>query len=291
MVGPRLLVRHLAKSAIWLTGRMTNVRSFNGVSLQVPPKAAAHIPPFIDMPYDPLEWEAIKLAVRAGDSCLDVGANIGVMTVLMSRLAGPTGHVIAAEPQPSVFGILVDLLERNGCHNATPLQALLMDRCGAAELHVSQATPLGVGSSAVMQENDSTASIRVAAVTIDALYDGQRGVDYIKIDAEGAERLILAGARSTLAQYQPVVQVEVHGQYMEEPAETISALFAGMAELGYRSMNLASRVETDAAAFLRDTHHSVFESGSTVDLRYRGYGQLLFIPVHRAELASALIAH
>lgn len=279
----RTLARPLVRTASRLLASTTTTRRFNGVRMRLPRGAAMHVPPFRDVAYEPHEWFAVEAAGRPGGSFLDVGANIGVLTTLMSRVAGPTGRVMAVEPQPAVYALLVEVLRRNGCANATPVQALLLDRCGAADLRVSSATPLGVGSSVLAHEIDA-ATIRVPAITVDALYAPRDTVDYIKVDAEGAERRILCGAAEVLGRCRPVVQVEVHGQYLSAAGESAGDLFDLMQTQRYICLNLATSKETDAEQFLLNTHYHVLDPASGEDLAYRGYGHVLFVPRERDDL-------
>jgi FkbM family methyltransferase len=287
MSAMRAIAGPIVRAAIRAAGKTTDVRRFNGTALRVPPRAAAHVPPFVNLNYDPLEWRAIDAFGRAGGTFIDVGANIGVMSALMSRVAGPGGCVIAAEPQPKIYSALVELIEANGLTNVTPIQALLLDHCGVADLNVSAATPLGVGSSWRDHEGGATERIAVPAITLDALAASRSAVDYVKIDAEGAEGVILAGAAKTLARCRPIVQVEMHGQYMMDAEREIHDLFSLMISCDYAAVNLATGRQTDAAAFLADTGHHVVDPATHEDLALRGYGQMVFTPCEHPELLSA----
>lgn len=282
LLGPALPALRVALR--WLNGS-TTLRRFNDTRVRVPRRVAMHIPAFVRVRYEPHEWFSVEVFGRPGGSFLDVGANIGVLTLQMSRVAGAAGRVRALEPQPAVFALLVELLDRNRCRNVNPLQALLLDRVGVADLHISDATPLGVGSS-VLTHDEQGAVIRVAALTIDVLYDSDETVDYIKIDAEGAERAILRGAARTLARCRPVVQVEIHGQLMPAAERPVHELFAFMDAQGYVCVNLATQREADADEFMENTHYHVTDPVTGEDLAYRGYGQVLFVPRERDDLRA-----
>jgi FkbM family methyltransferase len=287
--GMRRLARPVVRAAArWIAGA-TTTRRFNGARVRLPRRAAMHVPPFRDVVYEPHEWYAVEAAGRAGNSFLDVGANIGVLTTLMSRIAGPSGRVIAVEPQPQVYALLVDVLRRNACANTTPVQALLLDRCGAADLQISTATPLGVGST-VLAHEVAGITVRVPALTIDALYGLHDTVDYIKVDAEGAEHRILRGAAEVLGRCRPVVQVEVHGQYLAAAGESVHDLFDFMERQAYSCLNLAVAGETTADEFMQNTHYHVYHPETGEDLAHLGYGHVLFLPRERTEVREVVRA-
>ena len=153
----------------------------------------------------------------AGDAqvVLDVGANIGITTVILGRAVGASGRVHAFEPQRSIFHMLAGNIALNGldnieCHcmavGAAPGEATLprLDyrshaSFGSVELnraHQSDARQQAIGG-----QFD-----RVPMTSIDAL-DIPR-LDLIKIDVEGMEEDVLTGARATLARHQPLMYVE-----------------------------------------------------------------------------------
>lgn len=287
--GLRKVGRPVAVAAEAALASLTTLRTLNGERVRLPRGAARYVRPFVNVPYEIQEWRPIVALGRAGQTFVDIGANIGVLAMAMSRVAGAQGRVLAIEPQPRVYCLLTEALRMNGCENATSMQALVLDRCGVAKLCVSTATPLGVGSS-VAGDGSMGAELLVPAVTIDALFEAPATVDYVKIDAEGAERTILAGAADVLARARPLVQVEVHGQYYENRDEGIASLFGLMEESGYWCLNLADGRPTSAAEFAHNTGYTVIEPSTGRDLARFGYGQVLFVPVERDDVMPTLQA-
>lgn len=285
----RRAARPFARLAAAAVTGVTRVRRINGTTIRLPRRAARHMLPFVDVAYERAEWDAVTAFGSPGQSFLDVGANIGVLTVAMSRAAGPTGRVLAMEPQPRVYCLLTETLALNGCANAAPVQALVSDTCGAASFFVSAATELGVGSSMFASEAGMT-ELRVPTVSIDALYEAPARLDFLKIDAEGAEHRILRGAGAVLARCRPLVQVEVHGQYMAAAGESVAAMFADMAAHEYDCVNLLTWARVDAASFLTNTHYHIHDPATGEDLAYQGYGQVLFVPRERSDIGRLLDA-
>ena len=87
--------------------------------------------------WEPAETALIRSQLKPGDTFIDVGANFGYYTVLASKLVGPTGRVIAFEPDPRSFQLLERNVARNGCTNVVLEQKALADKPGTLTLHVS----------------------------------------------------------------------------------------------------------------------------------------------------------
>src|ERR1035437_3567146 len=75
------------------------------------------------------EVDVMAKTVKPGDTVIDVGANVGALTVAMAKLVGPNGRVIAFEPQPETAA----LLERNAAQNG--LDNVEIHRCATGDKH------------------------------------------------------------------------------------------------------------------------------------------------------------
>jgi FkbM family methyltransferase len=132
--------------------------------------------------------------------CLDVGANIGLTAILMA-LTRPEGHVIAFEASPKNALFLKRNLALNAIANCTVLETAV----GAHEGHVAfRETPFAAGSHVVRGHAEAMphdATITVPMTTLDRALAPYRprAVDFIKLDVEGFEPPVLAGAAETLA--------------------------------------------------------------------------------------------
>lgn len=140
----------------------------------------------------------IKRSLKAGQTALDIGANIGFYTLEMARCVGPSGSVIAFEPGPLSSSLLKANAILNGYHHVVIEQAIVLDRCGQTDLHIC---PTGESDNRADGFNGSYVDWRrvsVPCTTIDD-YLGGRTVDFIKMDVQGAELAALRGMRRTLA--------------------------------------------------------------------------------------------
>lgn len=165
---------------------------------------------------------------RPGFVACDVGANIGTYTVPLARLAGPTGHVIAFEPNRSTCACLRQNIRQNRLGNVTLLRAAAGPEAGVAGLVV---TDDNFGEVHLAPPGGAE-SARVAVTTVDAEVArlGLARVDYIKIDVEGFELAALRGATRTLAANpRLVVQTEIvpaHAARYGFGVEDLVAFFA-----------------------------------------------------------------
>ncbi len=165
------------------------------------------------------EWsgdECDKLVSLAEGLCLDVGANIGYMSMAMASKC----NVVAFEPQPELFRILEENCGSNVvCHNVA-----VGNTSGRAFMpRVRYNERNNFGGLGLVKEGFGT--IEVPLVTIDS-YEFQ-GVGLIKLDVEGFELQALQGAVNTIARCKPVLYVE------DDRLEKRSALRAFIGELGY----------------------------------------------------------
>lgn len=148
-----------------------------------------------------------------GSCAFDVGANVGLFAVDLSRIVGPTGRVFAIEPLSATAELLRANVKSNGCLNVEVVVAAAGAVAGQVELKLardpaqhSTATQLPMGQIAV-------GSVKVPCVTLDDLWEGAGRplVSFVKIDVEGAEEDVLRGAQAMIAACQPPLIVEVHG--------------------------------------------------------------------------------
>ncbi len=139
---------------------------------------------------DDAERHFLACSLRGAKTVLDVGANFGVLTALMCELA-PDAQVYAFEPHPQTFAAL----QRNTGSNALAARVHCVQ--GAVGASVGTTAFLDTGAPAtnrIVSGGDHT--FQVALTTVDVFCQEHRlsSVDFLKIDVEGAERNVLAGA-------------------------------------------------------------------------------------------------
>jgi len=179
------------------------------------------------------EAEFVRRLARPGLRSIDIGANIGFYTILLARGAGPSGFVWAVEPNRELTRRLRQSLIENQLTNATVLDVAIGDRRGPAWL-IREGSPEFHRVSFAAAGAAATDAITIE--TLDALANqhGIRDVDFVKLDAEGAEAAILRAGAAFFARESPLVMTEIkHGHTVQ------SELLGLLKELGYRLMRYA----------------------------------------------------
>lgn len=170
------------------------------------------------------ETNLFGLLIQPGMTVLEIGANIGMHTIDLSRLSGPIGAVHAFEPQRLVFQTLCANLALNSCANVFTYHSAVGAEPGSLLvpwLEPNAAANFG-GLSLLGAQNGE----RVPQITIDQIGFGERY--FIKVDVEGMEIEALLGAAATIARARPILYVENDRQ--ERSADLISLVTS----YGYR---------------------------------------------------------
>ena len=164
--------------------------------------------------------------------CVDVGANVGLHTVFLSRLVGPAGRVFAFEPDPHNFRLLEANLRLNDARNVTARQCAIGDADGVCRL---ARNPRNYADCRVTSDLPAWTAHEVPMTTLDAaLPELQAGaLRFVKIDVQGSECRVLRGMRATLARHPDVVMiVEVFPDGLRGAGASARALMEALADLG-----------------------------------------------------------
>jgi FkbM family methyltransferase len=164
-------------------------------------------------PYEEGQWRFVSRFLRPGMVFGDVGANQGFYTIVASQRVGAAGRVFAFEPAVSERRKLRRNLRLNRCHNVRVEATALGEYDGMTEFYLCLQEQ-GSFSSRRPQAEDVTAPRRRMVVPLVRLdtYAQRRGLealDLLKIDVEGGELAVLAGAEETISRFQPLVICEV----------------------------------------------------------------------------------
>lgn len=178
--------------------------------------------------YEPNEFALLGQVLEPGMVFLDGGANEGVYTVFAAARVGPSGRVIAVEPSPRELERLRANLAINRAANLVVVDAPLAERATPVRLTLAEAEHSGQNTLGgfIYQGVDAIGERCVCAVTIDDLAQTHRlsRLDIVKLDLEGAELRALIGARNTLREMKPLLQVEVSDAALARQAGSCVAL-------------------------------------------------------------------
>lgn len=184
---------------------------------------------------------AVKALVAPGHCVVDVGANIGRITVLASRQVGPMGRVVAFEPSPKVISSLYRNLEINRCANVTVHNVAVTDLDGALTFNMPLGTNSGWGS---LRELATGAAVRieVSGRRLDSLLAGLPPVRLLKVDVEGADLRVIRGAQALLRRDLPAVVLEYSPAWIRELGDDPAWLLSFFKDLGYATYQLTDAV-------------------------------------------------
>jgi len=176
------------------------------------------------------EWRDSALTVfrglvPPGSTVVDVGANIGFVTTILSGLVGSQGRVIAFEPSARTFAKLQRTIRINGLANIRAINA----GCGARH-EMLELRDVGGSSGNASIVGEGTVREQVEIVRLDDVPELRaRPITLIKIDTEGFEPHVLEGARRLIAEYEPTLYLEMGGDFVDSTRRSIELL----RELGY----------------------------------------------------------
>jgi FkbM family methyltransferase len=187
--------------------------------------------------------DSLTALLGPGDSYIDAGANGGGYVLFAAGLVGPSGRLLAIEPQTHLADNIRRSLEANRIPGTVHCVAL-SDREGQADLYV----PRGKSGSASLNHSEGEQR-RVKMVTLDSLVtEDLPGRTVMKIDVEGNEFALLRGAEATLARVRPTLVMEHNPTLV--PAAAAAEMYGWLEERGYAFAETTAPGEKRSAAQL-----------------------------------------
>ncbi len=184
-------------------------------------------------PLEPGLTRLFERLVRPGMIVADVGANVGFYTLLAARLLAGVGKVYSFEPAPATFAILGDNIQVNGF-----LESGIIDHRQQAVSAVPGTARLFVfadnsGHNTLFWPDAGAAHVDVPAVSLDQVFAEAPKLDFVKIDAEGAEPAILAGMRKTIGANPGIrIVIEFGPGHLHRAGRPPAEFLAELGELG-----------------------------------------------------------
>lgn len=202
-----------------------------------------------------ITWACSRL-VRPGDCVLDIGANLGLVTFTLSALVGPLGRVHAFEPNPKMQIYIEEGIKRNHLANVVLHRFALGAQPCEMKLSIPQ-TNAGAASLVTARQITDSADVVVPVRTLSSVLsdEGIGHIRLIKIDVEGFEPEVLAGAADFISRRPPDTLIfelnDSAGSVNLDDHPTMKALSA----LGYGFFSLPPRL-TRMRAFRLDPKDS-----------------------------------
>jgi len=165
--------------------------------------------------------DEIKNAVKEGDTVIDIGANIGYFTTLLAKLVGPKGKVFAFEPDPRNFSLLQRTIERNGWSHVVAEQKAVSNKAGEFTLYQHKAW-----SANSLTQDECVSTVKVQVVALDEYFPHGK-VDFIKMDTDGSEPLVIEGMHKLISRSPNIKILTEYApgnlkRYMDNPLDMIN---------------------------------------------------------------------
>jgi FkbM family methyltransferase len=199
------------------------LKTIHGVKMMIDPSldTGVELSLFETGTYEKGTIQLLKKYLKPGSSFLDIGANIGLMSVIASKIVRKEGIVYAVEANPGTVAILQANIDLNKCKNIELLPIALSDTRGTALLFENW--EVNRGGASLISQSDNQKGVEVKMECLDDLFDEQTKIDLVKIDVEGFEPQVIRGGMNWFKKQLPVFIIEVSEKREKEigpsPAE------------------------------------------------------------------------
>lgn len=209
------------------------------------------------------DLKVVRHLVPAGTVAVDIGANFGIYTKVLSDLVGPRGRVIAVEPIAETFEFLQRNVRSLQYSNVSCVNAALSDSARTVTMQIPNYSSGGSNyyQARITEASGEGRAVQVRTTTLDALVHGSTPISFVKLDVEGHEFECLAGAHDVLTTEAPSWLIEISGD-PDKSDSIASRTFALFSERGYSAWwfdgtRLVRRQSGDRSTnyfFLRENH-------------------------------------
>jgi FkbM family methyltransferase len=177
--------------------------------------------------FETLDLRCVENHISPGDCVIDIGANIGLYSLIALKKVGQAGHVVSFEPNPVVRERLTTHIARNGFSSRSViLPYALGNEPGSFEIYIPSDATHGHASLKPISPDDRP--IRVEVRRLDDALNLSRKVNFIKIDIEGAEYNAIAGGMKLIERDRPKFLLEINEaaakRFGTKPADVVELL-------------------------------------------------------------------
>jgi FkbM family methyltransferase len=207
-------------------------RTINGHTLRLPTRYFKYFPE----QYEAENFEFLEDSCRSGSVVIDIGAHIGLFSVIASQVTGDKGKVYAFEPAPNTFALLKKTLAINNSQVIEPYQKAVGKENGKITFFVSDGEADNSNSLVNYKDDRPLHGIDVEVTSVDEFVKEKKinKVDFIKIDVEGAEYDTLRGAVETLKNLRPACIVAIHPEPIKAKGDRLEDIYDLIAGCRYR---------------------------------------------------------
>lgn len=247
----------------WLARKNGIQVMFNGSKINLPGRYYR----YFTNDYEKDNFIFLNQRIKPGSTCIDVGAHIGLYTVYMASLS--KGNVFSFEPTPESFTILKKVVAINHCENSVTLLPLAVDqKTGKGFFYLNSSTISGTDATRIAEANSLIyvdfgkssfkEKIEVDTVSIDDFTEKNKlEINFIKIDAEGAELNVLRGAGRTILKDRPCGIISVHVFSYRDKQQTLSDIWQIIND--YKLTPFYGREEIIRSQFMKLAETDIFD--------------------------------
>jgi len=179
--------------------------------------------------------KAATTLLRPGDWAIDIGANVGSIAGQMCRAVGSAGLVWAFEPIPRNVARLQGFQEANGLSQLRIFDCALSSTSGNAPIRVPDDTSSGHASFTASWIDHGRLEVPVRRLDdLTAGFDDAPPLRLVKLDVEGFESEVLAGAEATIRRFRPWIHCEFNDIILRDAGSSSEILLQSFEDLGYR---------------------------------------------------------
>jgi len=164
--------------------------------------------------FEPEIVNAAKQHIKEGTVVLDVGANLGQMAILFSRLVGPEGSIYAFEADDYIYNILDLNIKANNIANIKPICKAVYNKTGNTMLYPVQDFKKFDSYGSYGLDPNANEGRKVETITIDSL-NIQEPISFMKVDVQGSDLFVLEGAMETIKRNKMPILFEYEEQFNE----------------------------------------------------------------------------
>lgn len=198
--------------------------------------------------------------IKEGMTVIDIGANIGALTLKFAKKVGLPGKVFSFEPSPVNYKRAAKNISLNDFTNITLINQGLGNEKSTALLY--NVNPNNRGMLRILQDGGQFDRFETEEVEIDTLDASMERFsiprpEFIKIDVEGFEYKVLKGARNTLNRCKPVLFIELDDNNLQEQKSTAKEVVRFLKQMGYQIVNTETKEEIDENSHVANCHFDI----------------------------------
>jgi FkbM family methyltransferase len=207
-------------------------RTINGVSMKLPVKYFRYFP----SDYEMGNFQFLKENCHPGNIVLDIGAHIGVFAVAAAKYVGYNGKVFAFEPTPGTNKLLTKTIQFNKLEKVIfPRSEAIGMVTGKTNFFISDLE--GYNSNTLISYIDDRVmhSVEINVITVDGFVEEMKidKINFLKIDAEGAELDVMKGAIKTFQHHRPITILAIHPDPILAKGDRLEDIYDLLLQLNY----------------------------------------------------------